>query len=110
MLEIDEGAVGPQALAELVSSDYVAGALEHHAENLERLLLSRMQLPSLRSSRERTSSSNDPEAQSLFRCRVHGAYQLGQKVKSQKSKGKGQRAKVKGNSQRSRLKGSKWPL
>ena len=39
MLEIDEGSIGPQALAELVTSDHVAGALEHHTENLERLLL-----------------------------------------------------------------------
>ena len=39
MLEIDERALGPQTLTQLVASDDLAGPLEHEPENLERLLL-----------------------------------------------------------------------
>ena len=39
VLEVDEGAVRPQPLAQLLARDDVAGALEHQPEDLERLLL-----------------------------------------------------------------------
>ena len=39
VLEIDERAVGPQPLAQLVPGDDVAWTLEHHPEDFERLLL-----------------------------------------------------------------------
>jgi hypothetical protein len=39
VLEIDERALGPQALSQLVARDDVAGTLEHQAQDLERLFL-----------------------------------------------------------------------
>ncbi len=39
MLEIDERPIGPQPLRQLLASDDVARAFEHHPENLEGLLL-----------------------------------------------------------------------
>jgi hypothetical protein len=39
VVEVDEGIVGPQALAELLTSDELARMLEQHREHLQRLLL-----------------------------------------------------------------------
>ncbi len=39
VFEIDEGALGPETLAQLVACDHLTGPLEHQPENLERLLL-----------------------------------------------------------------------
>ena len=39
VLEIDEGALWPETMAELVAGDDVARALEHETKNLERLIL-----------------------------------------------------------------------
>ena len=39
MLEIDKGAGRPESPRELLARDHVAGALEHHAQDFERLLL-----------------------------------------------------------------------
>ena len=61
VLEVDERAVGPETLPQLVARDDVAGPLEHQPENLERLLLQTHARAPLRSSRERTSSSKDPK-------------------------------------------------
>ena len=39
VLEIDEGALWPETMAELVAGDDVARAIEHETKNLERLIL-----------------------------------------------------------------------
>jgi hypothetical protein len=39
VLEVDERPIGPQALAQLVPRDDVAATLEHHAKDLEWLIL-----------------------------------------------------------------------
>ncbi len=39
MLKVDERTIGPEARAELLARDDVAGTLEHHAQDLERLIL-----------------------------------------------------------------------
>jgi hypothetical protein len=39
VLEVDEGALWPETMAELVAGDDIARAIEHETKNLERLIL-----------------------------------------------------------------------